>query len=172
MGIPVSTNLQTLLTFIKNKLISDGIFTSINCYLGVYPDHLDSETADVFCVINHGRQVADQPQLTGEGNYMLYFEDGELFTTIYSRLDQDAGDRADGYLTDQTYGILIKLEQVYQSLNMYQPMVGPNQLVAVPMRMVSIGPVERVTQVPGWGKMQVIWSINWQAQISVPPITP
>ena len=172
MGIPISTNLQTLLTFIRNKLTTDGVFTTTNCYLGLYPQHLDSETADIFCVITPSRQVAEQPQLTGEGNYMLFFEDGEVIISIWTRLNLDAGDRGDAYLTDSQYGILPKVEQVYQSLNMYQPTVGSNQLVAEPIRLLSIDKFERVTEVPGWGKGQMTWSISWQAQISVPPIVP
>lgn len=170
MGVPISTNLQTLLTFMRNKLVSDGVFDTSLCYLGLYPQHLDSETADIFCVITPGRQVAEQPQLTGEGNYMLFFEDGEVIISIWARLNLDAGDRGDAYLTDPSLGILPKVELVYQSLNMYQPATGPNQLVAEPIRLLSIDKFERITEVPGWGRGVMTWSISWQAQINVPPI--
>ena len=143
----------------------------------LFPQHLDLETADIFCVITPSRQVAEQPSLTGGGNYLLFFEDGEVTISIWARLDLDAGDRGDSYLTNPEYGILPKVEQTYQSLNMYQPIVGSNQIVAEPVRLLSIDKFERVTEVPGWGRAIMTFSISWQASIpdyktQVPVIAP
>lgn len=167
MGRPIATNLETLLVFIRNKLISDGVFTAVNCYLGVYPQHLDAAVADQFIVITPDRQVAEQPQMTGEGNYMIFFN-GEIILTIYSRLAQDAEDRGDTYLTDPQYGIMPKLTQTIQSLSMYQPMVGANQLLAEPFRIISQDAFKRVTEIPGWGNLITTWDISWQFAINVP----
>jgi hypothetical protein len=166
MPHPLQTDLQTLLPLIRTKLVNDGIADTSRVYLGLYPEHLDPETADVFIVITPGRQVAEQPNLTGSGNFLLFFQ-GEVHITIYCRLVLDAGDRADNFLTDKQFGCLPVLKCVYNSLNMYQPIdLSGNQYIAEPFRIIAVDRFERATEVPGWGRINTTWDLNWHAELN------
>ncbi len=157
MATPIS---QSLLA-VKNKLITDNVFTSSECFISLEP-HKIEYVGGVYAAITPGRISIDQDFVAGAGIY-----GGLINMTVNIRLwcmnALDESSRDTQALTDNTLGILTKLNSVIQSLQMYV-YCDANSIgsFAEPMRLLSIDRPNRDATRPEWCNIDSAWEVRLQ----------
>jgi hypothetical protein len=159
----INSTLDVLLAAVRDKLVSDGVFT--NCFLSLSPITLKNPPGDQYAIVTPGEQEIDQPVLTGSGRDVLFIK-GHVDVTIWNRLFLDESLRDTAYLTDSSLGALKKVQCVINSLTMFDPQDStPNYLLAEPMRPLRVRVPDKVT-VPGWGYVIVPFEMAWTATLA------
>jgi hypothetical protein len=167
MTAAASTDLQTLLTAIITQFTAVPPLNQYTAFLSANPDELEPEVADSYLAVKPNKFSVDQRTLTGGGNDDLYFI-GSFDAWIHTRLDLDAGIRADEWFTNPSYGILPIIKCMIFQMNMFVVTSGSSVLTPVPIRMIDYGPFTRRKAVMEWGSCQTTWHLEYWHQFTCP----
>lgn len=167
MATPFAVDIATLLKAFRDKLISDNVFLSTNCFLSLVPSTLMFPPNDQFATLQPLRQTVDSGSVRGGGRVDMYME-GQLGVTVWSRLALDQLTRDDSYLTDSSLGALGKLACVINSLQLYQPVDSSlNQEMCEPLQLITIESPKLIeTSQVHWGSISTIWQMNWWVSLA------
>lgn len=98
----------------------------------------------------------------GGGTDLLVF-DCDLTITVYARLDLDEKGAQDYFLTDTVLGILKTVNQVIDSLNLFDPVdVNNVYLLACPMMVAAQVDKPTKCKEPGWGRVPIRFTFSYQ----------
>ena len=160
----IATKLQTVVRTIKAKIASDGIVDPSLCFLSLQSDEetVGRAPSDQFVKIYLEEFPAFQAGLTGGGNELLMIE-GIWVISIFSRYAADVDWADDSYILDSSNGLLVKWDELLESIHMFDPTDGDgNFLLVEPMRLATGYRMVKQKPIAGWGRIGAPFEIKFQ----------
>lgn len=166
MAIRVPSILTDILVAIRNKLVTDGLFTPSTCFLSLTPDILKAPPNDQLCVLTPTEFRVDQPCVVGGGNDLMFWL-GEFMVTLWVRLATDRQMQDTLWITDRTLGALKLHDKLFESLQLYDP-TNPagNFYMGEPMRLLRVNTGLK-TNLPGWGMITSHWELHFTQNLTI-----
>ena len=167
MNLRVSSTLSALLAAVKCNMIKLGLFNAHTIYISQQPHLLANPPDDEYCIITVGKQKADQPVVTGAGNFGMFMV-GHFGFTVRKRLALDPYPRDDIFITDPCLSLYDEVDKLIAALQIQDIVdVNGNYITAEPPRLLEYETAIRDNE-SGWGYLDALFEINYTNSAAIP----
>lgn len=159
----INTTLPIILFQLRNRIISQGIYTATSVFIGVDPKNNVVPPNISYCILNVIDQtVIDWETVTsqpGNAAYPTPTIEGYITIDVWQKYSLDIAAREDIILTQQSLGIFAITGAINLALEQYDLLDSNQPILAEPLRLVREMPINR--DKTGWHNIQQIWRIRY-----------
>ncbi|MCE9556618.1 MAG: hypothetical protein K8T91_24980 [Planctomycetes bacterium] len=166
MSDRIATTPADIINAIKQRLIDDEVFTESTIRMRKNKQLVlaDPPRSECFGVLVPGGFQFDLPKVAGGGRAVTC-SDWSISLHVVVQLLLDQGDADDQFLTHQTLGILAKVHDAVDSLQLFDPEdeenpTEGNLLLSKPMRIESINDGSK--EPAKWGVYELTWHVPFK----------